>query len=253
MSARKAKRLTKSWKDNVSFILVEPAEPGNIGAASRALKNMGFRSLELVNPCEFLSEEAKSMACNAGDVLRKAQIYPNPGGAVREKNLIVGTTRRKGRRRGFIIPLEDGVRRIMAAAKRNKVGILFGREKNGLTNQEVDECGFLMTIPSDPFSPSLNLAQSVMLVAYELGRENYKAAYPVLAKRDELDDLYRHIQATLRILEYIPRGSRDIEKKIMTNLRHLLGRAGLTEWELKMLHGICGQIEKRITSTDSVP
>jgi tRNA C32,U32 (ribose-2'-O)-methylase TrmJ len=76
-----------------------------------------------------------------------------------------------------------------------------------------------------------------MLVAYELGRKSYKAASPVLVKQDELDDLHKHIQATLRILEYMPRGSRDIEKKIMINLKHLLGRASLTEWEIKMLHG----------------
>jgi TrmH family RNA methyltransferase len=252
MSARKVKEPVKLWKDNVSFILVEPGKPGNIGAAARALKNMGFRGLELINPCEFLSEEAKSMACNAGDVLMKARVYPDFGDAVREKNLVIGTTRRRGRQRGLIIPIEDGVKRIMAAAKRNKVGILFGREKNGLTNREVEECSFLMTIPSDSFSPSLNLAQSVMLVAYELGRKSYRAASPVLVKQGELDDLYRHIQTTLRILEYIPRGSRHIEKKIMINLKHLLGRGGLTEWELKMLRGICGQIEKRITSIVSL-
>jgi TrmH family RNA methyltransferase len=246
MSARKVKGLMKSWKDNVSFMLVEPGEPGNIGAAARALKNMGFRGLELINPCEFLSEEAKSMACNAGDLLMKARIYPDLSDAVREKSLVIGTTRRRGRQRGLIIPIEDGVKRMMATAKRNKVGILFGREKNGLTNREVEECGFLLTIPSDPSSPSLNLAQSVMLVAYELGRKSYRAASPVLVKQGELDDFYKHINATLRILEYIPRGGRDIEKKIMINLKHLLGRAGLTEWELKMLHGICGQIEKRI-------
>jgi TrmH family RNA methyltransferase len=246
MSARKAKELMKSWKDNVSFILVEPGEPGNIGAAARALKNMGFRGLELINPCEFRPEKAKSMACNAGDLLMKARIYPDLSDAVREKSLVIGTTRRRGRQRGLIIAIEDGVKRIMTTAKRNRVCILFGREKNGLTNREVEACSFLMTIPSDSSSPSLNLAQSVMLVAYELGRRTYETAFPALVKQGELDDLYKHIHATLRILEYIPRGSRDIEKKIMINLKHLLGRSGLTEWELKMLHGICGQIEKRI-------
>jgi TrmH family RNA methyltransferase len=236
----------KSWKDNISFILVEPGEPGNIGAAARALKNMGFRHLELVKPGEFLTEEAKSMACNAGDILRKAKVWPHLGEALREKSLVIGTTRRRGRQRGVIIPLEDGMKRITSAAKQNKVGIFFGRERNGLTNSEIEKCSFLMTIPSDSSSPSLNLAQSVMLIAYELGRKSYKAASPVLVKQGELDDLYKHIQDTLCLLDYIPRGSRDIEKKIMTNLKHLLGRAGLTEWELKMIRGICRQIEKKI-------
>jgi TrmH family RNA methyltransferase len=251
MFAGKARDFMKSWKDNVSLILVEPEEPGNIGAAARALKNMGFGRLELVNPPELLSGEARSMACGAGDVLKKAQIYPCFGHAVKEKSLVVGTTRRRGGQRGLIIPLEEGVKRIMAVARQNRVGILFGREKNGLTNREVEECGFLMIIPSDPSSPSLNLAQSVMLVAYELGRKDYGTAFPRLVKKRDLDDLYKHIQATLRLLQYTPRGSRDMEKKIITNLKHLLGRAGLTEWELKMIHGICGQIEKKIGKENS--
>ena len=246
MSQRKAKELIRSWKDNVSFILVEPEEPGNIGSTARALKNMGFRRLELVSTGEFQSEKARSMACNAGDVLRKARIYPRLRDAFGEKSLVVGTTRRRGRRRGLINSLDEGVKKIKAAASQNRVGILFGRERNGLTNPEVEECGFLMTIPSDPSAPSLNLAQSVMLVAYELGRESYGTAFPPLVKKRQLDDLYKHIQTTLRLLEYAPRGSRNMEKKIMTNLKHLLGRSGLTEWELKMIYGICGQVEKRI-------
>lgn len=123
---------------------------------------MGFKNLELVKPGEFLTEEAKSMACNAGDLLRKARVYQRISDTTREKNLVIGATRRRGRQTGLIIPLEDGVRRIMIAAKQNKIGMLFWRERNGLTNREVEKCGFLMTIPSDPSSPSLNLAQSVM-------------------------------------------------------------------------------------------
>ncbi len=75
----------------------------------------------------------------------------------------------------MILPLRDSVKRIISSAKKNKVAILFGREKNGLTNEEVDKCGFLITIPANPYAPSLNLAQSIMLVAYEIGYKNYSA------------------------------------------------------------------------------
>ncbi|MFZ5907338.1 MAG: RNA methyltransferase [Nitrospirota bacterium] len=235
-----------SWKDNVSFILIEPQEPGNIGASARAMQNMGFRNLELVRPVPFLTKEAEWMACHAYDLVAGARVHDSFRDALQGKTLIVGTTRRKGKKRGLIMPLRESVRRIVAAAKKNPLAILFGRERNGMTNEEVAECGFLITIPSDPEFPSLNLAQSLLLVAYELGQQTCKTACPELIRHRELAPLYSRIEATLRLLEFIPGGDADLEKKIMKNLRHLIGRAGLTEWELKMLHGLCTQVEKKI-------
>ncbi len=237
------------WKNNVFFILVEPQEPGNIGATARAIKNMGFNNLELVNPVYFHTKEAKWMACQAYDIIKKAIVYPTIDEAIKDKNLIIGTTRRLGKRRGLIIPLRESVERIISSAKKNKVAILFGREKDGLTNEEIDKCGFLITIPADPSAPSLNLAQSVMLVAYEIGHMDYPTVVPRLVKQDELGYLLRRIESTLKLLGYIPRGDCDLEKKIMRNIEHLIRRAGITDWELRMLHGICTQIEKRITNS----
>ncbi|HXX80420.1 MAG TPA: RNA methyltransferase [Thermodesulfovibrionales bacterium] len=241
-----AKPKTAHWKDNISFILVEPKEPGNIGASARAMKNMGFTRLGLVKPRNFMADETKKMACNAFDILAKAEIYGNLNEALQEKTLVVGTTRRLGRTRGLILPLEEGTKKIIASAKKNRVALLFGREDKGLNNREVEECGFLITIPSDPSSPSLNLAQSVLLVAYGLSKGTYKGEFPKATTRSELESLLRHIRATLKLLEYIPRGNRDLEARIMRNLKHLIARAGLTDWELRMLHGICGQIEKKM-------
>lgn len=236
----------ENWKDNIHFILVEPKEAGNIGASARAMKNMGFKNLELINPVEFLNDEGRRMACNDVDVLEKAKVHKSFGDAIKDKGIVIGATRRLGKRRGLILPVKDGIKRAIIAAKKNKVAILFGRESKGLSNKEVEECGFMITIPADPLSPSLNLAQSVLLVAYELGQKTYKAAAPELVKRAELDTLYSHIQSTLKLLDYIPRGNRDLEARIMRNLKHMLGRAGLTDWELKMLYGICSQVEKKI-------
>jgi TrmH family RNA methyltransferase len=244
--------MTKSWKDNVSFILVEPTEPGNIGAAARSLKNMGFRRLELVNPVPYLTGEARSMACQAKDILGRATVYRRFPEAIADKSLIVGTTRRLGSRRGTIFPVKDGARKIARAAQNNTVAILFGNEHNGLTNREIDECGFLITVPADPASPSLNLAQSVMLVAYELSQQREdqsstrSAALPKFVPTGEIQRLHRRIQATLRLLDYKPKGSKDLEMDIRRNLKRLIGRAGLTEWELNMLYGLCRQVEKKL-------
>lgn len=235
----------RTWKDNISFILIEPKDPGNIGASARAMKNMGFKNLELVRPKKILNEEASWMAYSATDVLENAITHPRLKDAIKDKNIIIGTTRRLGKRRGLILPLQDAIKRIVTAAKKNRIAILFGREDRGLTNREIEECGFLITIPTDSPSPSLNLAQSVLLVAYELSQRTFKAATPALVKNEELDALYRHIHSTLTLLEYVPRGNRDLEVRLMRNLKHLIGRAGLTDWESRMLHGICSQIERK--------
>ncbi len=235
-----------NWKDNIFFVLVEPKEQGNIGASARAMKNMGFKNLELVKPVEFLNDEGRRMACNDVDVLERARVYPRFNDAIKDKNLVIGTTRRIGKRRGLILPMKYALKRVSSAAKKNKVAILFGKEDKGLSNKEVEGCGFLMTIPSDRLSPSLNLSQSVLLVAYELGRKTYKAESPALVKQEEIEALYKRIQSVLKHLEYIPRGDRDIELRIMRNMKHLVGRAGLTDWELRMLYGICSQVEKKV-------
>jgi TrmH family RNA methyltransferase len=248
------------WKRNICFVLVEPREPGNIGASARAIKNMGFRNLCLVKPPAEMSEEGRWFARNAHDVLDAAEVYDSLDEAISEKALVVGTTRRKGKRRGVIMPVEKGVERVRDIAEQDKVAILFGREARGLYNDEVEECGFMMTIPSSAMQPSLNLAQAVLITAYELskcgrgpegggGRAGRKrldnsSLDKALTSHQEVNRLYGRVSQVLELLEYIPRGDRNLREKIIANLKHFLGRAGLTEWELSMLHGILTQIEK---------
>jgi TrmH family RNA methyltransferase len=235
-----------SWKNNISFILVEPGEPGNIGASARALKNMGFSRLELVNPPRFLTDEARSMACGGKDVLEQAAVYSSFDRAIADKQLIVGTTRRYGSKRGLFLPFKESAKRIVKAAQKNKTAVLFGREQNGLYNHEIEECGFLIKIPADPSFPSLNLSQSVMLVAFELSQQTSQAEPPQLVENKKIQKLYGRIQSALLLLGYMPKGDKDLEAVIMRNIKHLIGRAGLTEWELGMILGICTQIEKKL-------
>ncbi len=246
----------KNWKENIYFILVEPKESGNIGASARAIKNMGFKNLCLVNPPPVITDEARWLACNALDVLESAEAFDSLTDALKDKSIIAGTSRRKGRRRGIFMNVEQGAKHLYNIALNNKVAILFGREDRGLYNEEVQECGFLITIPTSREQPSLNLAQAVLIVAYELSKTEYATGNgqeaiikgETLANHGELTSLYERISKTLKLLEYIPKGNRDLEKKIMQNLKHFIGRAGITDWELKMLHGICSQIEKKIFS-----
>lgn len=235
-----------NWKNNISFVLVEPKEPGNIGATARAIKNMGFTNLVLVNPAS-LTDEAYWMAWRSKDVIERAQIHKNLSSAIEDKALVVGTTRRRGSKRGAIVDVREGVKRIYEVAQNNSVSILFGREDKGLFNDEIEKCGFLMTIPTSELQPSLNLSQAVLIVSYELMRceeiEDYHMERQFYVQQQELEKLYERLHEVLKNIKYIP-DNPDIEERIMNNLRHLFGRTGLTFWELKMLHGLCSHIEE---------
>lgn len=238
-----------SWHNNVYFVLVEPKEPGNIGSSARALKNMGFKNLCLVNPCE-INQETQWLACNATDIIDSAVIYNGLDEAIKDKSLVVGTTRRIGKKRGLIRYVSDSVSIIKDFAIKNKVAILFGREDKGLLNEEIEKCGFLITIPTSQEQPSLNLSQTVLIIAYELFKLSFDLSKEPLncklINNGELLALYPRIAKSLKLLGYISKGDKHLEEKIMLNLKHFIGRAGLTSWELKMLHGICSQIEKKL-------
>lgn len=246
------------WKDNIYFVLVQPREQGNIGASARAIKNMGFKNLCLVRPPAILTDEARWFARNALDILENAERCDTLAEAVKDKGLVVGVARRTGKKRGMILQPDAGARKILEFSKNNKVAILFGREDRGLYNSEIDECGLVLTIPSNKEHPSLNLSHAVMVVAYELSMSKHRghnAAEPgsdtgradkKAAGHGELTALYERIAEILTLLDYLPRGDRDIQQHIMSNMKHFLGRSGLTDWELKMLHGICSQIEIKL-------
>lgn len=235
-----------NWKDNVFFILVEPKESGNIASSARAMKNMGFTKLSLINPPQ-LKEETKWLAWRSEDVLDKAEEFNKLDDALKDKALTVGTTRRRGSKRGAILDVKVGVKRIYEVAQLNKVAILFGREDKGLFNEEVEKCGFLITIPTSDLQPSLNLSQAVLIVAYELMRmEQIKDLHmerQFYVNKEELDKLYERLYFILKKTGYISE-NKDIEKRTINNFKHLFGRTGLTFWELKMLHGLLSHIEE---------
>ena len=122
----------KNWKDNVFFVLVEPREPGNIGASARAIKNMGFKNLCLVRPLSEITDEARWLAHNALDILESARVFDSLEEAVRDKSIVVGTTRRTGKNRGLSMPVQDGCEFLLQRRGENRVAILFGREDKGL-------------------------------------------------------------------------------------------------------------------------
>jgi TrmH family RNA methyltransferase len=155
-------------KSKIKFILFEPSHPGNVGAAARAIKTMGFEKLCLINPIEHPHSEARARSSGALDVLLDAEVFDNLQDAIKGCGLIIGTTSRTRRISVPITNIRETAPSIVAEAKQKSVAVIFGPEKSGLINAQVDCCNQLVNIPSIGSYTSLNLAMAVQIVAYEL-------------------------------------------------------------------------------------
>ncbi len=156
-------------KKHFTFILVEPATPGNIGSAARAIKTMGFSDLRLVNPTDHLQDEARWLAHGANDILENARLFQSLQKACQDLDLIIGTT---AKNRSVKIDYYDThqIRKIIEEKGNTiqKIGIVFGREESGLSNEELQLCHIASSVPLAAKYPSINLAQSVMIYAHIL-------------------------------------------------------------------------------------
>jgi len=233
-------------RDEVRFVLVRPGGGGNVGAAARAMKNMGFASLHLVDPRPFDAGEARRLAHNATEVLATARHWPSLAAAVADCRWVVGTTRRAGRRRRATLAPRD-LARVASGEERARrpLALVFGPEEDGLAAPELALCHDVVRIPTHPAHPSLNLAQAVLLVAYELrlaAPEVASAAAGRLRRPEaaaaELEQLYAHLEEALLAIQFV---SRDTAPHRMLDLRRLLGRARLEPAEVRLLRGICRQ------------
>jgi len=183
------------------------------------------------------------MAVHGRDVLRKAQRYPSLGEALADRTLAVGTTCRAGLYRSGAIALREAAAQLAAEATQNRVAIIFGPEDTGLVNRELKLCQRLITIPTAPEYPSLNLAQAVMLVAYELmmaagAARDLPAAQPH-APAGAVDAMMERLGEALISIGFLPA---DNPEHIMYALRAIIGRAGIGTRELDILSGLARQI-----------
>jgi TrmH family RNA methyltransferase len=235
---------------NVRFVLVDTREPGNVGASARALKNMGFRKLVLVRGPDTQAFEARQMAVTADDVLDAAERVPDVQSAVAGAVLIAATTRRQ---RELVQPrptvLREAAAKLLDAACDRPVAILFGNEKWGLPTPELECAGMLLRIPTHPSFPSLNLAQSVLLVAYELRMvllerglamaQRLTSGKRHLADAAHLERLYQVVQEALTLSGFLqPHRLRQG----MNTLRGIFSRAQLEEREVLFLLGAFGRL-----------
>jgi TrmH family RNA methyltransferase len=230
--------------EQIAFVLCRPMRAGNIGSVARALKNMGLRDLRLVAPAASpRSRAATAMAVHAGDLLAKAAIHDDLDSALADCTITVGTTCRAGPYRSGASRLREAASELIAEAAANRIAIVFGPENHGLTNDELKRCHRLITIPTADEYPSLNLAQAVMVVAYELRLAATDAAEQTpsalaLAPAGEVEAMFTRMADALVAIGFLPEDNPD---HIMFALRAMLGRSGLTARELDILNGIARQ------------
>jgi tRNA/rRNA methyltransferase len=228
---------------NVSIVLYRPRYPENIGAAARAMQNMGIDQLVVVDPqnCD-LTRICKMATHAALDVVEQMEIYENLKQAVADYHFVVGTTARLGGQRKVIRSPAALAEQLVSISAQNRIAVLFGPEDRGLTNVDIRLCHVLVNIPTAEFS-SLNLAQAVMILCYELSRyrtEKSDNFFPRLANRYELDAMYAQLKQILIRISFINPDNPDY---FMNNFRHFFSRLPLRAKEVKIIRGICRQIE----------
>lgn len=228
-------------------MLVNTSHPGNIGATARAMKNMGLKNLCLVAPQQYPSAEATARASGADDVLAGAQCCATLDEAVADAVLVIGASARS---RSLSVPVLDPrscAALVQRQADPSRVAIIFGRERTGLTNEELDRCHQLVQIPANPEYSSLNIAAAVQIIAYELrvaaqNDLNPSAPETDYASAQQLEQFYAHLEQTLIALEFLDPES---PRHLMRRLRRLFGRARPDQKEINILRGILTAIGKK--------
>ncbi len=240
--------ISTSLFSRLRFVLVGTSHPGNVGAAARAIKTMGFGQLVLVNP-RFADaarqEEAIAFASGAQDVLESAQVAATIEEALAGCNFAAALS---ARLREFSPPVVTprALARQLAADASLDAALVFGSERYGLPNEVVEKCNVLINIPANPSYSSLNLAQAVQVLAYECRLAASEAAQPavagfqgVAASIDQIEGMYAHLEQALVGIGFL---DPDNPKKLMPRLRRLFSRTGLETEEVNILRGIAHHI-----------
>lgn len=239
--------------DKIRIVMVNTSHPGNIGAAARALKNMGLYRLYLVEPKEYPAEKAIWRAASALDVLDQAVVVETLDEAIADCSLVIGTSARERRIPWPMLTPRECGERAWGESGKGEVAILFGREDRGLTNEELQKCHYHVHIPSNPAYSSLNIAAAIQVLCYEIRmahleqKEGKQITYDdwdqPRAKQQDLEYYYEHLEQTLSKLEYL-----DLKnpRQTVTRLRRLYNRIRLDEMELSMLRGMLTSIQNYI-------
>ena len=223
---------------NIRIVLVETSHSGNIGSASRAMKTMGLSNLYLVSP-KSVDEQSIALAAGADDVVRNANIVDTFEQAIENCSLVIGTSARLRHLQSTLIEPRECAEKV--SAHQGQVAIVFGRERVGLTNEELLKCHYHLNIPANPEYSSLNLAMAVQLVSYEM-----RMAFLTKNKTEstlstiEMEYFFAHTEQVYQSLGFIQ------NQGVIQKLRRLYNRSSLEKNELNILRGMLSAVEKRL-------
>ena len=232
----------------VRIVLVGTTHPGNIGAVARAMKNMGLENLLLVNPRHFPHEDATARASGAEDVLDAARVIDSLADAIGDCHYVAGASARPRSIGWPTITPRDCAARLQQESEQGVVAAVFGPEKSGLTNEDLDLCHTLMAIPAVPDFSSLNLAMAVQVLCYELrvaalnGEVSESARDVPLANAAELERFYVHLEQVLTASGFL---DTENPRYLMRRLRRLFLRAEPDRNEINILRGILASLDPR--------
>lgn len=234
---------------DIRVVLVNTSHTGNIGSAARAMKTMGLSSLYLVDPITPPDGKSSALAAGAGDVLANAKIVNTLEEAVSDCGLVVGTSARSRTLPWPMLTPRECGHKLVTESEKYSVALVFGRENNGLSNEELQQCHFHVCIPANPDYSSLNIAAAVQTLCYEI-RVNHldieaqqhapsvEADYP---HSEDLERFYVHLEDTLKHVNFIVPNHPGM---VMTKLRRLYNRARPETQELNILRGMLSSIDK---------
>lgn len=228
---------------NIRIVLVSPIYGGNVGAVCRAMKNMGLRDLAIAAPRPDTDwVEARKIATHADDILANRRMAAGLPEAIADCGLVFGTTARPGLYREHARTPREWAPRILTAAADTPVALVFGPEDRGLSNEELTPCNYFIRIPSSPDYPSLNLAQAVMICAYELfvaaGVFEPPAERSPEATSEHRERMFDMWERALRAIGFMDEEKSD---HMMLGLRRVFARAPLTKADVRILMGIARQ------------
>jgi len=231
----------------IRIVLVGTTHPGNIGAVARAMKNMGLSDLALVNPQRFPHEQATARASGASDILDNARVVATLEEALTDCVYVAGASARSRTINWPSMGPRDCAERMIKESGHGKVAAVFGPEKSGLQNDDLDLCHTLLTIPTDPGFSSLNLAMAVQVLTYELRVASMLDQGPVFdveappATAEEMEHFYTHLENVLTEIEFL---NPENPRHLMRRLRRLYVRARPDKNEVNILRGILTAVDR---------
>lgn len=229
----------------IRIVLVDAQHPGNIGASARAMKNMGLESLVLVRPKSPAGSEAEARAAGGADVLGRARVVATLDEAIGDCGPVFGTSARPRSANWRVIGAREAAAELAAATAARPAAVVFGGERSGLANEDLERCQALIRIPCAPPYESLNLAQAVQVVAYEIfmarqgGAADAPASTP--ASADEVRALNAHLERVMAQSGFLHDGN---AVQLGARVRRLVARAAPDDGEVRILRGWLAAIER---------